>query len=82
VPSQDLRSPDTRDAASGRSTLAAPDVAAVKLPQPTPIRGNPRIDSGHAIGAGAMVAMIVLALAGTMAIAQRKRRGSRTATAA
>jgi hypothetical protein len=80
APSQDLRSPDTRDAASGRSTLGAPDVPVVKLPQPAPVRGNPRIDSGHAIGA--MVAMIVLGLAGAMAIARRRRRGPRTATAA
>lgn len=83
APSQDLRSADSRGAASGRSTLGAPDVAVVKLPQPAPVRGNPRIDSGEAaIGAGAMVAMLVLGLAVAMAIAQRRRRGPRTATAA
>ena len=33
---QDLRSPDTRDAAMGRGTWSVPDVTVVTLPQPAP----------------------------------------------
>ncbi len=79
---QDLRSPDTRDAAIGRGTWSVPDVTVVKLPQPVPVaeRG---IDWGDAgIGAGTLFGVIVVGLGGAMAVMHRRRRGPRTAPAA
>jgi hypothetical protein len=81
-PRQDLRSPDTRDAAMGRGTWSVPDVTVVKLPQPVPAAES-GIDWGDAgIGAGTLFAVIAVALGVPIAIVSRRRRGPRTAAAA
>jgi hypothetical protein len=55
----------------------------VKLPQPVPVRSDDGIDWGDAgIGAGSLLGVIALGLAGAMTILQRRRRGRRTATVA
>ena len=72
-PRQDLRSPDTRDAALGRGTQSAPEVTVIRLPQPAPVveRG---IDWGDAgIGAGALFGVMLVSLGGAMAIVHRRR---------
>jgi hypothetical protein len=73
---RDLRSPDTRDYANGRGTFNAPEVTVVRLPQSAPAqRGG--IDWGDAgIGAGSLLAVILLGLASTFAVLHR-RRGDR-----
>jgi hypothetical protein len=83
APSQDLRSPDSRDAAGGRGTLVAPDVTAVKVPQAAPVRGNPAIsrDAGGSV-AVVLFGLILFGMAGATVIAQRRRRGLWTAPAA
>jgi hypothetical protein len=79
---QDLRSPDTRDAALGRGTWSAPDVTVVKLREPVPVAES-GMDWGDAgLGAGTVFGVILVGLAAAMAIVHRRRRGPRTATAA
>ena len=82
APSQDLRSADNRDPLMRQGTLRAPDVTVVKLPRPAPVHGNPAIDPrGVGIGAGIMLAVIVLWFAGAAAVAQHRRSGPRPTTA-
>jgi len=69
---QDLRSPDSRDAAEGRGTFSAPDVTVVKLQQPSPAAAG-GVDWGDAgIGAGALLALILLGLGSTLAVLHRR----------
>jgi hypothetical protein len=69
---QDLRSADARDAADGRGTFSAPEVAVVKLTQPSPPSGG--LDWGDAgIGAGGMLALTLLASGATLAITRRRQ---------
>ena len=64
----DLRNPDTRDAAE--SGGASPEVTVVRLPQPVSVEsGLDWTDAG--IGAGAMLGLVMLLGAGTAAIAHR-----------
>ena len=79
---QDLRSPDTRDAAAGRGTWSVPDVTVVTLREPAPTveRGMDWRDAG--IGAGTVFGVIVVGLTGATAIVSRRRRSPRTAPAA
>jgi hypothetical protein len=75
-PAQDHRSPDARDAAEGRGAFNAPEVTVVKLPQPAPST-DAGIDWGDAgIGAGTLLGVIALGLAGAATVMRR-----RTATA-
>ena len=68
---QDLRSADTRDAADGRGTFSAPDVAIVKVTEPSPPSGG--LDWGDAgIGAGGMLALTLLAVGATVTITRRR----------
>ena len=77
---QDLRSPDARDAAAGRGTFSAPQVAVVKLPQPMPVSSD-AIDWGDVgIGAGGVLCLALLALGATLAITHRRQRARPTAT--
>src|SRR4051794_20828783 len=67
----DLRSPDTRDAAEGRGTFNAPAVTVVRVPQPTPAAdGIDWRDAG--IGAGALLGMIALGVAGSIVVVRRR----------
>ena len=51
------------------------------LPQPAPVRADDGIDWGDAgIGAGSLLGVIALGLAGAMTILHRRRRAGRTAT--
>jgi hypothetical protein len=80
-PAQDLRSPDTRDAAAGRGTFSAPNVAVVRLSSPAPDGADGGFDWGDAgIGAGSLLGMIAVGFGGAAAIAHRRRRGTRAAT--
>ncbi len=77
--SQDLRSPDTVDAAAGRGTFSAPEVTVVKVPGPpapasTSGGGLDWTDAG--IGAGGILAVVLVALGGTIAVLHRKHGGS------
>ena len=72
VPRQELRSPDARDASQGRGTFTAPDVTVIAVPEQSPSSvGFQWRDA--AIGAGALVALSLLVLAGTVAV--RRRHG-------
>jgi hypothetical protein len=79
--SQDIRMPDTADAAKGRGLDKAPGVTVVKVPTPsapaasTSGGGIDWADAG--IGAGGMLAMLVLAGGSAFAVVHRKR-GLRT----
>lgn len=80
TPKQDLRSPDARDAAAGRGTFSAPNVTVVKL-RPTPIASDGGIDWGDVgVGAGGMLGLALLALAGSSAIAHRRQSARPMAT--
>ena len=71
APRQDLRSPDTRDVAEGRGTFSAPEVTVVKVTEPAPPSAG--IDWGDAgIGAGSMLALILLALGSSLAVVHRR----------
>jgi hypothetical protein len=71
---QDLRSPDARDAAEGRGTFNSPQVVILRAaPQPRPAP-SPGIDWGDAgIGAGGLLGFSLIALAGTLFLAHRRR---------
>lgn len=86
VPSapQDLRAPDTADAADGRGTFSAPEVTVVKVPvPPAPASssggGLDWADAG--IGAGGILAVVLVALGATMAVLHRKHGASIRQTA-
>ena len=68
---QDLRNPDARDAAEGRGTFSAPEVTVVKLDQPSPsVAGG--VNWGDAgIGAGTMLALM-LVLGSTLVFMHRR----------
>jgi hypothetical protein len=77
--SQDLRAPDTIDAASGRGTFNAPEVTVVKVPGPPAPASSSRggldwADAG--IGAGGILAVVLVALGATIAVLHRKHGGS------
>jgi hypothetical protein len=79
--SQDLRSPDAKDAAEGRGTFSAPDVSVITVPQRT-VAADGGIDwRDVGIGAGAAVALMLLAVGGTIALV-RRRHGTRHIAAA
>jgi hypothetical protein len=75
----DSRNPDTVDAAAGRGPASIPEVMVVKVPAPAPAAssagGMDWTDAG--IGAGGMLAMLVVAGGGAIA---HHRRGLRPAT--
>jgi hypothetical protein len=71
-PRQELRSPDARDASEGRGTFTAPDVTIVAVPERSPSSDGFQWRDA-AIGAGALVALSLLVLAGTVGI--RRRHG-------
>jgi hypothetical protein len=75
-PAQDLRSPDARDAALGRGTFSAPDIAVIKVPQPAPVADNGTDWRDVGIGAGGALGLALLALGATFAIVHR-RHGTR-----
>ena len=71
----DVRSPDSRDAGDGRGTFSAPDVMVVKLDKPAPAAapatdGLNWADAG--IGAGALLAIVALALGGAFVVTQHR----------
>lgn len=69
---QDLRSPDARDAGAGRGTYTAPNVMVVKVPPPVPAEGG--IDWADAgIGAGGLLALMLLGLASSLAVVHRRQ---------
>ena len=75
---QDLRSPDTVDAAAGRGTFSAPDVVVVKVDDPKAQPVADGLDWGDAgIGAGVIAGLCLIALGGGLAVTQR--RHARTA---
>jgi hypothetical protein len=70
---QDNRSPDARDAAEGRGTFAAPRVTVVKVAAPS-ATSNGGLDWGDAgIGAGAVLALSLLVVGGTLMVTHRRR---------
>jgi hypothetical protein len=76
---QDLRSPDSRDAADGRGTFNAPDVTVVKVPQSAPSTSG--IDwEDAALGAGIVLGLTLLGLTGAFAVVHRRQAGRQTAT--
>jgi hypothetical protein len=72
--------PDTIDAASGRSTFAAPMVTVIKVPQrvSVPEQGVDWADA--AIGAGGATGLLAIALAGAITL-RRRQSGERAAAA-
>jgi hypothetical protein len=77
-PRQDLRSPDTRDAAVGRGTFNAPEVTIVRVPQSAPSSSGIHWQDAT-MGAGTVLALTLVAFAGALAVAHRRRRGRATA---
>jgi hypothetical protein len=75
---QDLRSPDARDAADGRGTFNAPEVTVVRVPETAPAPSASPLDwRDVAIGAGAALGLMLLAIGGVRAV--RPSVTSRTA---
>ena len=72
---QDLRSPDARDTAAGRGTFTAPRVTVVKVAQPSQTTGG-GFDWGDAgIGAGGVLALVLIAVGGALMVTHRRRGG-------
>jgi hypothetical protein len=66
VSAQDLRSPDSRDAADGRGTFNAPEVTVLRVTESTP-QPSDSLDWGDvATGAGALLGLILLGLGGAL----------------
>jgi hypothetical protein len=82
----DRRSPDARDAADGRGTWSAPAVTVVRMSQPTPASSGTGLDWGDAaIGGGAVLGLMLVALGGTLAVMHRRhsvQQSKRPATVA
>jgi hypothetical protein len=78
---QDLRSPDTIDAAAGRGTDASPDVLVVRVPvespSASPADGLDWQDAG--VGAGALFALGLIGLGGTLLVVHHRRGAVPTA---
>jgi hypothetical protein len=71
---QDLRSPDARDAAEGRGTFNSPQIVVVKAPPPPQPAITDGIDWADAgIGAGSLLGLGMITLAGALAITHRRR---------
>jgi hypothetical protein len=72
---QDLRSPDTRDSAAGRGTFTAPHVTVVRVAQPSQVTGG-GFDWGDAgIGAGGVLALVLIGVGGSLMVTHRRHRG-------
>jgi hypothetical protein len=68
----DLRTADARDAAEGRGTFNAPEVAVIEVPKPSPAAAG-GMDWGDAgIGAGTLLAVILLGLGSVLAVMHRR----------
>jgi hypothetical protein len=71
---QDFRSPDVRDHADGRGTFNAPEVTVVKVPATATPEKAPSASaldwSDVAIGAGAALGVMLLAIGGSLAVRQ------------
>jgi hypothetical protein len=79
-PPQDLRNPDTRDFAEGRGTYNSPEVVVVEAPAPVAEPTATGIDwADVGIGAGGLLAASVIALGGTVLVAQRRSARTRAA---
>jgi hypothetical protein len=78
---QDLRSPDAVDSAAGRGTDASPDVMIVRLPanapSASPADGLDWQDAG--VGAGALFALGLIGLGGTLLVVHHRRGAVPTA---
>ena len=75
-PAQDLRSPDTVDAANGRGLEQAPQVIVVEAPAPTSTPAADGIDwADIGLGAGGVMALSLIALGGGLIVVHR--RGAR-----
>ena len=80
-PWQDLRAPDVVDAANGRGTFSAPNVAIDKVPEPSVGMSSPSgggldwADAG--VGAGGMLATVLLAAATIAAVHRKQARPPR-----
>jgi hypothetical protein len=73
---QDNRSPDARDAAQGRGTFTAPRVTVVKVAQPTATTSG-GFDWGDAgIGAGGVLALVLIATGGALMVTHHRRGGT------
>ena len=72
---QDYRSPDTRDSAAGRGTFNAPRVTVVRVAQPSQVTSG-GFDWGDAgIGAGGVLALVLIAVGGSLMVTHRRHRG-------
>jgi hypothetical protein len=72
---QDLRSPDARDTASGRGTFTVPRVTVVKVAQPSQFTSG-GFDWGDAgIGAGGVLALVLIAVGGSLVVTHRRPGG-------
>jgi hypothetical protein len=68
---QDKRSPDARDAAEGRGASTSPEVVVVKLTDPAPADGFDWADA--AVGAGALLGLLLLGLGGALVLMHHRR---------
>lgn len=76
---QDLRMPDTIDAANGRGTENAPEVIVVDAPRPAPAPAADGMDwADIGLGAGTVTGLALVALGGGLLIV-RKRGGQQLA---
>lgn len=74
---QNLQSPDARDAAEGRGTWNAPDVTVVRVAEPSTSPSADGLDWGDAgIGAGGLLGLILLGTGGALLVVHR-RNGDR-----
>jgi hypothetical protein len=75
---QDLRSPDARDAAEGRGTWNAPDVTVIRVAEPSSSPASDGLDWGDAgIGAGGLLGLILIGSGGALLVVHRRQGASR-----
>jgi len=80
-PRQDLRLPDSRDAAAGRGSYNSPEILVVEAqPQPASPDGMDWADAG--IGAGSLLGVSLIGLGGALAIVHRRHGAADAATTA
>lgn len=72
---QDLRSPDVQDTAARRGPFNSPSVTVVKVAEPSQTTGR-GFDWGDAgIGAGGVLALVLVAVGGSLMVTHRRRGG-------
>jgi hypothetical protein len=79
-PPQDIRMPDTVDAANGRGLEHSPEVVVVEAPAKAPQPAGDGMDwADIGLGAGSVTGLALIALGGTLLVVRRRDTGGQLA---